>query len=213
MEAVIFDCDGVLVDSERLCWEAWETVLARHGIALAAGDITHNLGLPDIEIAAYFAKRGPLPAPPLLVAELEELAEVLYATSVVAFPDATALVRRLAAEGVPLAVASNGTRVHVDAMLAAAGLTGLFDASAAVDEVARGKPAPDLYLEAARRLGIAPTRCIAIEDSPVGARAALAAGMTTVGIARHPSVAHTLAHAHLVVHELSRDTLPGLPRR
>ena len=90
-------------------------------------------------------------------------------------------------------------------------LTKLFDASAAVDEVARGKPAPDLYLEAARRLGIAPTRCIAIEDSPVGARAALAAGMTTVGIARHPSVAHTLAHAHLVVHELSRDTLPGLP--
>ncbi len=211
MEAVIFDCDGVLVDSERLCWEAWETVLARHGIALAAGDITRNLGLPDIEIAAYFGKRGSLPAPPMLVAELEELAEVLYATRVVAFPDATALVRRLAAEGVPVAVASNGTRVHVDAMLAAAGLTGLFDASAAVDEVPRGKPAPDLYLEAARRLGIAPPRCIAIEDSPVGARAALAAGMTTVGIARHPSVAHTLAHAHLVVHELSRDTLPGLP--
>ena len=208
MEAVIFDCDGVLVDSERLCWEAWETVLARHGVELAEGDITHNLGLPDSQIADYFAARGSLPAPPLLVAELEEVANQLYATNVVAFADASALVHQLSAEGVPLAVASNGTRLHVDSMLAAADLAGLFAVSVAVDEVAQGKPAPDLYLEAARRLGVAPGRCIAIEDSPVGARAAIAAGMTTVGVARHVATAHALAHAHLVVHELRRDTLP-----
>ena len=210
MDAVIFDCDGVLVDSERLCWEAWAAVLARHGVAISDDDVARNLGLPDIEIAGYFAERGALPSPPVLAAELDELAEALYATSVVAFADATTLVRQLASEGVPLAVASNGTRAHVDSMLAAAGLAALFDASVAVDEVARGKPAPDLYLEGARRLGIAPSRCIAIEDSPVGARAALAAGMTTIGIARHAAAATTLGHAHVVLHELRRDALPPL---
>ena len=212
MEAVIFDCDGVLVDSESLCWDAWRAVLGRYDMRVEPADTALLIGLPDAEIAAFFAARGGLPAVSRVLAELDEHERILYATSVRPFADAQVLARALAAEGVPIAVATNGTRAHLAAMLGFAELDDVLEVRVAVDDVARGKPAPDVYLEAARRLEIDPGRCIAIEDSPTGLSAALAAGMTTIGIARDPGHAASLGHAHAVVHSLERRLLPTFGR-
>ena len=107
------------------------------------------------------------------------------------------------AAGVAVAVASSSPRARLDRTLRRAGLADAFAASVAGDEVEHGKPAPDMFLEAAARLGVAPARCAAIEDSPPGVAAGLAAGMRTVAIARDPVAADGLGAAHVVLRALS----------
>ena len=102
------------------------------------------------------------------------------------FEDAVATARELKARGVPIAIATSSLRERLDATLHASRLEDVFDVTVAGDEVDNGKPAPDLFLAAAERLGLPPEQCVAVEDSPAGVEAALAAGMRVVAVARHP---------------------------
>jgi HAD superfamily hydrolase (TIGR01509 family) len=201
--AVIFDCDGTLVDSEPLAERAWALALARHGYKLAAEDLAGAQGLPFQTVHARMAERTRLPE--LEVFWREYAAELLplLDTELEPFADAVATARELHDQGIPLAVASSSRRERLDRTLERAGLDALFAVSVAGDEIARGKPAPDMFLEAARRLGAAPARCVVVEDSPPGVEAGLAAGMVTVGVLRDGISPDALAGAHRVVRTLT----------
>jgi HAD superfamily hydrolase (TIGR01509 family) len=188
MNAVIFDCDGVLVDSEPLSIAAWTTVLARYGYEATEHDFQHCLGRTRRATLAYFASRHRLPDLGAVDAAVQSELDRIIDSELEAFPDAVEAVRELALLGIPLAVASSSRRDELDRKLQRTGLVRYFDVSVAGDEVAAGKPAPDLFLAASDRLGIAPDRCLVIEDSVAGVDAAAAAGMRAVAVARPLSV-------------------------
>jgi HAD superfamily hydrolase (TIGR01509 family) len=200
--AVIFDCDGTLVDSEPLSYRAWERELAQHGYALTSEDIarTRGYGFPDTH--RYFAQRiEGFPDRDTFWRRFSGSLFALIDTELPVFDDAVGTARELKARAMPVAIASSSPRARVDRTLAAAGIADLFDVTVAGDEVERGKPAPDLFLAAAERLGVPAERCVAVEDSPVGVESALAAGMTVVAVARSPEHREQL-EPHLV-HELT----------
>jgi HAD superfamily hydrolase (TIGR01509 family) len=201
--AVIFDCDGTLVDSEPLSERAWALALARHGYELAPDDLAGAQGLPFPDVHARLARRTPLPDLEAFWREYAAELLPLLDSELEPFDDAIATACELHDRGVPLAVASSSRRERLDRTLARAGLDGLFAVSVAGDEIARGKPAPDMFLEAAARLGVEPAACIVIEDSAPGVAAGLAAGMTTVGILRDGTDPGALADAHRVLRTLS----------
>jgi HAD superfamily hydrolase (TIGR01509 family) len=201
--AVIFDCDGTLVDSEPLSERAWALALARHGYTLAPEDLAGAQGLPFAAVHALMAKRTRLPELEAFWREYAAELLPLLETELEPFADAVATARELHRRGVPLAVASSSRRERLDRTLARAGLDTLFAVSVAGDEIARGKPAPDMFLEAAARLGTSPEECVVIEDSAPGVAAGLAAGMITVGVLRDGVAPDALAGAHRVVRTLT----------
>ncbi len=207
MTAVIFDCDGTLVDSEPLARTAWERALAPYGCEVTEADFEACVGLSYPRVHAYFAERAALPDAaafwPLFSGELFALID----DGLLVFEDAVAAARELRARGVPVAVASSSPRERLARTLARAGLEDAFDVTVAGDEVAHGKPAPDMFLAAAERLGVASAECIVIEDSPPGVQAGLAAGMTTLAVSRAPAVDAALAGAHAIVRTLSADAI------
>ena len=209
MTAVIFDCDGTLVDSEPLARTAWERALAPHGYAVTDADLEASVGLPYARVHAYFAERVALPEAAAFWPGLAEELFGLIDRELVAFPDAVGAARELRARGVPVAVASSSPRERLDRTLARAGLIGAFDVTVAGDEVARGKPEPDMFLTAAARLGAEPADCVVIEDSAPGVAAGVAAGMTTLAICRVPGTEASLAAATAVLDLLSADAILG----
>jgi HAD superfamily hydrolase (TIGR01509 family) len=178
LRPVIFDFDGVLVDTE-LMWSA-----VRRDVALAHGGRWHERassemqGLSTAEWARYMVGRLGVELPPQEVARrvIAEL-QARVGDSLPFLEGAQQTVRRLAGDGRPLAVASSSPRQLLDSMLTAGGIRACFKAVVSSEEVANGKPSPDVYLEAARRLGVTPSDCLAVEDSTNGLRAAAAAGM------------------------------------
>ena len=127
--------------------------------------------------------------------------------TLVPFEDAVESARELRRRGIPVGVASSSPRERLHRTLARAGLLDDFQVTVAGDEVANGKPAPDMFLVAAERLGAVPEECIVIEDSPPGVEAALAAGMHTIAVCRVPGTEAALAGAHRVVDSLTADTI------
>jgi HAD superfamily hydrolase (TIGR01509 family) len=210
--AVIFDCDGTLVDSEPLAGRAWALALARHGYELADDDLAGAQGLPFGVVHARFAARTPLPDAQTFWHEYADALMPLLDSELATFPDALATVRELRERGVPLAVASSSLRARLDRTLARAGLAGFFAVSVAGDEIERGKPAPDMFLAAAERLGVSPSACVVIEDSPPGVAAGLAAGMATLGVLRDGVAEDALAGAHRIVRELTPEAVLALSR-
>jgi len=184
VSAVVFDCDGVLVDSEPISVAAWRTVLGGFGYAPTEEDFTANLGKASADTYSYFAARVTLPARDVVVAAVDAERHQGYDDGLVAFDDAVAAVQTLAMHGVAMAVASSSARHTLDHKLEVSGLARYFDAVVSADEVERGKPHPDLYLAAAARLGVDPRRCLAVEDSVTGADSAVAAGMRVVVVDR-----------------------------
>jgi HAD superfamily hydrolase (TIGR01509 family) len=160
------------------------------------------MGMSSLEWSRYLHEKVGLREPPEVIND-EVVRRMLarYATDLPVVPGAVDAVRRLAAEGLRLALASSSNRELIDAVLLRLRLSALFEATVSSEEVARGKPAPDVYLEAARRLGLDPTRCVAIEDSASGIRAAHAAGMRVIAYPnRHyPPSSGVLALADAVV--------------
>lgn len=183
MNAIVFDCDGVLVDSEDLSWRGWREVLARHGIDLTEADVTALTGRTLDDCLAHFEDRGPLPERDVLVPELAEVMHELLDRHLQAFEDAVDTLDAVAGRR-RLAVASSSYRDRLDLSLRTTGLAGRFEVSVAGDEVEHGKPAPDLFLRAAARLGLAPADCLAVEDTPPGVASAVAAGMAVVAVDR-----------------------------
>lgn len=184
MNGVVFDFDGVLADSEPLSWRAWADTLAPYGVAIDDADIVACTGTTSRDTHAYFSERASLPPYPEVLAAVDGHRRSAYATDLSGFPDAIESVRALAMVGVPLAIASSSSRQNLDIKLEVLDLARYFDVTVAGDEVARGKPAPDLYQAAVERLGIDAPASVAVEDTAVGADAAAAAGLRTVIVNR-----------------------------
>ncbi len=218
IEAVVFDLDGVLVDSEQLWDEARRDVAARHGGRWhdrATGDMQ---GMSSVEWSAYMHDSLGVQLPPGQIAELvaDELLR-RYADHLPLLPGARQAVERLAPRW-PLAVASSANKTVIDAVLVAARLESCFSVTVSSEEVARGKPSPDVYLEAARRLHVAPRHCVAIEDSANGIRSGLAAGLHVLAIPNpaYPPPPAVLALADVVLGslgEITEETIDDLERR
>ncbi|MCX5197306.1 HAD-IA family hydrolase [Streptomyces sp. NBC_00249] len=184
MISVIFDLDGTLVDSEPNYYESGRRTLERHGVP----DFTweqHSrfIGIGTLETLEVLKERYGLRAPvEQLLAEQNAAYLELARTRTEAFPEMRAFVERLHTEGVPMAVASGSSREAIDAVLEGTGLDALLTTAVSAEEVPHGKPAPDVFLEAARRLGTPPARCVVVEDAAPGALAARAAGMDCVAV-------------------------------
>ena len=207
MRGVVLDCDGVLVDSEPISERSWAIILDRYGYAATDGDFLATRGTTSEDAAIYFRRFVDVDPSHDLVAEVDVVRRDVFMTELEAFPDAVETVRALAAEGVPLAVASSSGREMLDLKLAKFDLTRYFDAVVSGHDVTRGKPAPDLFLAAAEGIAVPPASCLAIDDTEIGADAAVAAGMRTVLLSRDGSVStrHTaisLLDADLILHWL-----------
>jgi len=201
IEAVVFDMDGVIVDSEQV----WDDV--RERLAKERGGRWHDraqadmMGMSSPEWSAYMHDViGLEESPEEINAEVVRRMLERYRDELPLIDGAIDAVRRLACE-FRLAVASSSNRPLIDAVLATAGIADLFDVTVSSEEVAAGKPAPDVYLEAARRLGVEPAAAAAVEDSSNGIRAAHAAGMRVLAIpnAHYPPAEGVLALADVVL--------------
>jgi HAD superfamily hydrolase (TIGR01509 family) len=204
IEAVFFDLDGVLVDSEHVWDEVREELARERGGRWHERAQADMMGMSSVEWSRYMHDVIGLAEPPEEIdTEVVRRMQARYAAVLPLFDGAIDAVRRLAGS-FRLGLASSSNRPIIDAVLARAGLAELFEATVSSEEVARGKPAPDVYLEAAGRLGVAPERCAAIEDSANGIRSAHAAGMRVIAIPnRHyPPPADVLALADVVLGSL-----------
>lgn len=195
---MIFDCDGVLVDSESASAAAWRAALARFGYHIDAVTFAGFVGTTDRALAVAFAAHVGAGVDEVLSAAEEEM-RLIAGQGLNAFADAVALVERLA---VPIGVASNSDRWRLEVVLSAAGVRSLFDVTVAGDEVAEPKPAPHVYLRVATLLGINPGDCVVIEDSPTGVVAARAAGMSVVVVRRGHFADELLVAADRIVDSL-----------
>jgi HAD superfamily hydrolase (TIGR01509 family) len=180
--AVIFDLDGVLLDSEQVWDEVREQLVKERGGRWHERAQTEMMGMSSVEWSRYMHDELGVPEPPEEIsAEVVRRLEAVYRDRLPLIDGATEAVERLAARW-PLGLASSSNRELIDLVLELSGLARFFRVTVSSEEVARGKPAPDVYLEAARRLGVPPERCAAVEDSRNGIRAAKAAGMRVVAI-------------------------------
>lgn len=183
-DGIVFDVDGVLVDSEPLHAWAWRQVLERHGIQVTPEELDRFIGIPCSVMLQYFQKKEGSRLPDTAIGEKQALFDRVMAERLKPVEGVPRLVRALHSRGIPLAAASNSPFGRVRDMLTVIGAWEYFAAAAGIDEVAAGKPAPDVYLLACRRMGAEPVRCLAVEDSPTGIAAAKAAGLTALGLAR-----------------------------
>jgi HAD superfamily hydrolase (TIGR01509 family) len=181
IDAVVFDMDGVLVDTEHLWDEVREELTAEWGGRYTPEAQQAMMGMSSHEWSRYLQDVVGLRGPPDVInAEVVRRMLARYEVDLPVEPGAVDAVRGLAEAGFRLALASSSNRELIDTVLRRLGLTSLFEVTVSSEEVARGKPAPDVYLETARRLDVDPTRCAAVEDSGSGIRAAHAAGMHVI---------------------------------
>jgi HAD superfamily hydrolase (TIGR01509 family) len=182
IDAVVFDLDGVIIDSEHVWDDARESLAKERGGRWHEGAQRDMMGMSSVEWSRYMHDVIGLPDPPEEIsAEVVRRLEEIYRRDLPVIPGAPEAVERLADKW-PLGVASSSNRPLIDLVLECSGLARIFRATVSSEEVPRGKPAPDVYLEAARRLGVDPARSAAIEDSANGIRSAKAAGMRVVAI-------------------------------
>ena len=181
IDAVVFDMDGVLVETEHLWDEVREQLTSEWGGRYTPEAQEAMMGMSSREWSRYLHETVGLREPPAVInAEVVRRMLARYAVDLPVIPGGREAVRRLHDAGLVLAVASSSNRELIDAVLRRLGLEPLFAVTVSSEEVARGKPAPDVYLETARRLGVAPARSAAVEDSASGIRAAHAAGMRVI---------------------------------
>lgn len=183
IRGVIFDMDGVLLDTERI-WGLAEARLCRsYGASYGPDDEAATLGLLSLEACRRYARRFGLTEShaPRLERELVEMMCKELEGHVPSLPGARELVKRLTGR-VGLGVASNSRRVIVTRAIERSGLADAFGVLVSADDVSRPKPAPDLYLAACERLAVSPTDALALEDSPVGAASAIAAGLRCIAV-------------------------------
>ena len=199
--AVVFDLDGVIVDSEQVWDEVREAYVRETGGTYTDESARDMMGMSSPEWSRYMAEALRVPGTPEEInAAIVERMLARYGEAPPLLPGALEAVRRIGAS-VPLAIASSSNRELIDVVLRASGLAADFRATVSSEEVPRGKPWPDVYLEAARRLGVDPVRCGAVEDSHNGIRSAKAAGMRVVAVpnAHYPPDDEALELADVVV--------------
>jgi beta-phosphoglucomutase-like phosphatase (HAD superfamily) len=180
----IFDCDGTLADTMPLHYRAWRRLLAEHGMAFSEPFFYSLGGKPTELIVELLCRDHGLfieDVPAAIQRKEAYFVELIH--EVTPIEPVVAVARRWRG-AVPLAVASGGLRRYVELTLEAIGIRPWFDAVVCVEDYARAKPAPDAFLEAARRLNVPPADCLVFEDSPLGIEAAAAAGMQSVFVPR-----------------------------
>jgi len=208
VEAVIFDLDGVLLDSEQLWQQSKEAFVRTTGGRWRDDAPRAMLGMSSTEWSRYMHDELDVP---LSQAEINRgvvaRMEARYRSGLPLLPGAVQAVRGLAAHW-PVALASSANREIIDLVLDLSGLAETFAVTVSSEEVPRGKPAPDVYLEAARRVRVAPARCVAIEDSGNGLRSAAAAGLTAIALPNphYPPSADALALAAATITTLQELT-------
>ena len=208
IEAVIFDLDGVLLESEEV-WDAVREAFVRERGGRYDAEVQRAMmGMSSPEWSRYLHDVAGVPDEPEEInAEIVRRMLVTYGERLPLVHGAVATVRRIG-ERFPLGLASSSNRVLIDRVLEVSGLGPLFRATVSSEEVQHGKPAPDVYLEAAGRLGVPPDRCAAVEDSHGGIRSAHAAGMRVVAIpnSSYPPGSDALTHADVVIGSLAELT-------
>lgn len=207
--AVVFDLDGVLLDSEQVWDEVRRDLAADAGRPWPASATAAMLGMSTAEWAAYLTDVVGVPGSPEQVAAavIDRVAE-RYRSTLPLLPGAVEAVRRLAAVW-PLGLASSSPRRLIDAVLAAAGLADAFRTTVSTEEVAAGKPDPAVYEEAVRRLGVGGRPAVAVEDSSNGIRSAAAAGLAVVAVPNphYPPAADALVLAAATISSLDELTV------
>lgn len=206
--AVVFDLDGVLLDSEQV-WDA-----AREQLVREVGGTWHEhatadmMGMSSKEWSQYMRDRLGVPMEPAAINDaVVQRVAAIYEHGLPLFPRAVVTVRELAARW-PLGLASSSNRPIIELVLERSGLSSCFTVVVSSEEVERGKPAPDVYLAVARALGVDPKDCVAIEDSTNGIKAAVAAGMRTIAVPNphFPPADDVLAMAAAVLPSLAEVT-------
>jgi HAD superfamily hydrolase (TIGR01509 family) len=206
--AVVFDMDGVIVDSEQVWDDVRESYVREVGGTYTDSATRDMMGMSSVEWSRYMAEELGVPGTPeeINAAIVQRMLE-RYGEAPPLIPGAVEAVRRCA-ERWPLAVASSSNPELIEVVLDVAGLHDVIPVVVSSEEVARGKPAPDVYLEAARRLGVDPKLCVAVEDSHNGIRSAKAAGMRVVAIPNphFPPDETALGQADVVLHSIDELT-------
>jgi HAD superfamily hydrolase (TIGR01509 family) len=210
IEAVVFDLDGVLVDSEEAWNEARRQLVEERGGRWTDEAQKDMMGMSSTEWSRYMDVLGVPDPPEVISAEVVRRLEQLYRERLPLIPGAVEAVECVAARW-PLGLASSSNRPLIDLVLELSGLARFFRVTVSSEEVAHGKPAPDVYLEAARRLGCDPMRCAAIEDSENGIRSAVAAGMRVIAIPNRafPPSPETVSAADVVLPSIA-ELDPGV---
>jgi HAD superfamily hydrolase (TIGR01509 family) len=205
IEAVVFDLDGVLLDSEQVWDDAREQLARERGGRWHPRAQRDMMGMSSNEWSRYMHETIGLPEPPEEInREVVERLSATYRDHLPALPGSKDAVERLAARW-PLGLASSSNRELIDLALELLGVQHLFAATVSSEEVGRGKPAPEVYLEAARRVGVDPAQAAAVEDSHNGIRAAKAAGMCVLAIpnSHFPPGVEALGEADTVLGSLA----------
>ncbi len=210
--AVVFDLDGVLVDSERFWREVEQDVFASVGIQLDDDLCRQTLGLRVGEVVAHWYRLRPWAEPPPAVVERRLVDGVVQAIRTRGRPVAGArhALDVAGSLGVPLGVASSSTLEVIDAALERLGVAERFTAVSSAQDLVRGKPDPEVYLVAAALLGVDPGACTAVEDSPAGVAAAVSAGMRCVAVPQPGTDPALVGSAHLVLPSLDALTVDHL---
>ncbi len=180
-EGIIFDCDGTLADTMPLHWRAWQAITQRHKLQFPVDRFYALGGVPTRDILKMLSREQGVPIDPAAVA-LEKENEYLPLITQVEPVDVVVSVARNHHGTTPLAVASGGTKKIITQVLEHLGIRELFDAIVTSEDVTRQKPAPDIFIEAARRMGVRPEHCRAYEDTDLGLQAIRAAGMEAVDV-------------------------------
>ncbi len=184
MKAVIFDMDGLLIDSEPLWRRAEREVFAEVGLRLTEADCEQTTGMRTDDLVGFWFDRHPWPGPSQEVvgARINARAIELIEQGGTAMPGAVEAVEAARSAGFAVGLATSSFHALITAVVRTLGLEGVFQVTASAADEAAGKPDPAVYLTAARKLGVPPRLCVAVEDSTVGVHAALAAGMRVIAV-------------------------------
>jgi len=198
---VIFDMDGVLIDSAQAHFESWKELGRRRGVEISPEGFQSTFGRRNPDIVPLFFGRVTELAAAQLADEKEEIYRDLIRARPPIVPGAIELIRGLRADGAFLAIGSSGPRANIELIVAAMGVAECFDALICAEDVARGKPDPQVFALAASRIGLDPSRCVVVEDAPAGVEAARAAGAKCAAVLMHHDRS-ALAKADLIVERL-----------
>ncbi len=208
--AILFDMDGVLVDSEPLFLSAINRLLVQEGVEPVSVQENEEflIGTTIGETWRQLKIRRPLPLPAEdYISRYDDIVRQVMQEELEPQPGVRELLAACNARSLPKAVASSSLHMWVDLKLNAIGLTGAFDAVLGGDDVTRGKPEPDIYIKAAESLGVPPAECIAIEDSPIGISAAVASGAYTIAVRTEYTRNLDVSQAHTILETLEEFDL------
>jgi beta-phosphoglucomutase family hydrolase len=180
-KGLVFDCDGTIADTMPLHYRCWVAALGEHRVEFPEALFYEMAGIPSARIIELLNERHGHAMPVQKTADYKEDLFLELLPEVKPIEPVVRVIERYAGK-LPMAVATGGTRAVCTKTLGALGVLHHFRAIVTADDVAHGKPAPDIFVEAARRLGVAPAECVAFEDADLGVRAATAAGMRVVDV-------------------------------